>query len=313
LEISRDTNEKRRLIDAANREGRRVKVTDDPGRPVATHTARRAGVDSAPSLANRLRLVLGFARRDILTRYAGSYLGIVWAFAVPLLSSAVYILVFGTLMQGSLLGERYRGIDFLTFYLIAFAPWMLFTEVVARAPGIVRENGNLIRNVRFEHRLLPYAIFLSATIAHVILLALSVALIVGKGYEFSSRIYMLPIYFVLLFLLTTGVAYLLAALSPYLPDIGQIVPIFLNLYFFACPIVYTPDLVEKIGSPIAKLFLVQLNPMAGIIDGYRLSLLHVQEPVTASGLGMLTVLCLATFVVGILVYRHLERGFADVL
>lgn len=272
----------------------------------------RATRDPSGKLLARIRLVSGFARRDILTRYAGSYLGVAWALAVPLLSSVVYILVFGVLMRGTLLGERYRQFDFVTFYFLGFAPWMLFAEVVGRAPTVLRENRNLIRNVRFEHRLLPLVIFVSATVAHVVLLLIAAALAAVKGYGASHYLYLLPVYFALLFALSTGIAYLLAALSAYLPDLGQIVPIFLNLYFFACPIIYTPDLVAQAGSPLARLLLVDANPMAQIIEGYRLAVLQVGPP-DAFQLGFLASGCLLVFAFGLLAYRHLERGFADVL
>lgn len=260
----------------------------------------------------RVKLVAALAHRDILSRYAGSYLGLVWAFAVPLLSSAVYILVFGTLMQAALLGDTYRGFDFTTFYLLGFAPWLLFNEVVGRAPQLLRENRNLIRNTRFEHRLLPLVAYASSSVAHVIILLLCAVLIAVKGYDLSSRLYWLPVFFLFLALFTMGVAYIVAALSPYLQDLGQIVPIFLSLYFFACPVIYTPQLVAQAG-PMAKLFLLDLNPMARIIEGYRLSAIEVDVPLTALGMTSLGLLSLLTFALGLAVYRHLEGGFADVL
>lgn len=267
---------------------------------------------SLTSVAARIRLITGLARRDILTRYAGSYLGVLWALAVPLLSSAVYILVFGVLMRGALLGERYARIDFITFYFLGFAPWMLFSEVLARAPYVLRENRNLIRNVQFEHRLLPLVMFASASLAHLILLLIAGALVVVKGYGLSPYLYLLPAYMVLLFAFTTGLAYVIAALSAYLPDVGQVVPIFLNLYFFGCPIIYTPDLVAQSGSPLAKLVLVDANPMAQIIEGYRIAVLPVGAP-DPLHFAFLAAACLLVFVCGLLAYRHLERGFADVL
>jgi ABC-type polysaccharide/polyol phosphate export permease len=270
----------------------------------------RRGQDA---LRDRVRLVMDFARRDISSRYAGSYLGVAWAFAVPLLSSAVYILVFGMLMRGALLGERYQSFDFTTFYFLGFAPWLLFAEVVGRAPSILRENRNLVRNVQFEHQLLPFVIFTSAALSHAVILLLCVALILFNGYELGSRIYLLPLFFTLLFLFTVGVAYMLAALSAYLPDLGQAVPIFLSLYFFACPILYTPQLVEQAGGWWGKLILVDINPMANIIEGYRMALLGVAAPLGAWRVLAMLLGTLLVFFGGIAVYRYLQKGFADVL
>ena len=267
----------------------------------------------AERLIDRARLVRGFALRDIGTRYAGSYLGVFWAFALPLVSSAVYILVFGMLMKGALLGETYGRFDFTTFYFLGFAPWLLFSEVLMRSTTILRENRNLIRNVHFEHRLLPLVIFASSLVAHLVILLLCVALIVAHGYDFSSRFYLLPVYFLILFFLTAGVGYALAAFSPYLPDIAQVVPILLNLLFFTIPILYTPELVERVGSPLARRVLIDFNPLSRIVEGFRLSMIEIAVPVDFGALAVLALACAAVFAGGVAVYRHLEKGFADVL
>ena len=264
-------------------------------------------------LVAKLRFAAQLARRDITNRYVGSYLGILWAFAIPMLSSAVYILVFGMLMRGALQGEQYAAIDFTTYYFLGFAPWLLFADVVGRAPGLLRENRNLIRNMRFEHQLLPVVAFFSALVAHVVLLLLCVVLIVIHGYSMSTHAYVLPVYFLLLFLFTVGIAFIVAAIAPFLPDLGQIIPILLNMYFFTCPVLYTPELVERMGGPTARLLLVGLNPMAQLIEGYRLSMVQLPGNFDPVKLAILGLFCAATFVIGLLVYRHLEQGFNDVL
>jgi ABC-type polysaccharide/polyol phosphate export permease len=216
-------------------------------------------------------------------------------------------------MKGALLGETYRRFDFTTFYFIGFAPWLLFSDVVTRATTIVRENRNLIRNVNFEHRLLPLAIFASAVVSHLVILSICVGLIRLKGYEFSPRFFLLPIYFFALFLITAGIAYVIAAVSPYLHDMSQVVPIVMNLLFFGVPILYTPDLVEQLGNPWVKFALIDFNPLATIIEGYRLSMLDVAVSPSPSGLASLMAFALFIFWGGSRVYAHLERGFADVL
>jgi lipopolysaccharide transport system permease protein len=276
-------------------------------------TPVRERPDTLAAMSRRARMVLALARRDIASRYAGNYLGILWAFAVPLLSSAVYILVFGMLMRGALLGEQYKGINFTTFYFLGFAPWLLFAEVVGRAPTILRENRNLVRNVQFDHQLLPLVIFASAAVAHAVILVLCVALIAFNGYELGSRLYLLPVYFLFLFLFTVGITYIIAALSAYLPDLGQAVPIFLSLYFFACPILYTPQLVEQMGAGWGKLVFIDLNPMAVIIEGYRTSLLEVPGAPSAGPTFAMMVGSMVVLAGGVALYRHLQKGFADVL
>ena len=269
---------------------------------------------SAPAmtLAARARLVFQLARRDTRMRFAGSHLGVLWAFFVPLLSSLVMVLIFGILMSGTMSGI-YTGVGFTTLYFLGFGPWLLFSDVVSRATGLLRENRSLIRNLQFDHRVLPMAMCASAVIAHLVVVALAAALVVTGGHHFSPHLWALPVYFVLLLVFSLGWVYFLSALSVYLMDLAQVVPIVLNLLFFTAPILYPPQLVLNSGSPTAKFLLLEVNPITRFVEGYRQSILAVAAPFDATNLLVCAVWAFGSLAVGYVVYRRLGKGFADVL
>ncbi len=263
-------------------------------------------------IAARSRLVLDLARRETRARFAGSHLGILWAFFVPLLTSLVFVVIFGILMRGAITGT-YSGVNFTTLYFLAFGPWLLFSDVVARATGLIRENRSLIRNLKFDHELLPISICASALVAHAVVVAIAVILVVANRHSISPHLWALPLYLVVLLVFTLGWSYLLAALSVYLTDLAHVVPIVLNLFFFTAPILYPPQLVIDSGSRTARFVLLELNPISRFVEGYRQSILDVRLPFDWANLGWCTLWAVAMLVIGFVVYRKLEKGFADVL
>lgn len=265
------------------------------------------------SFRAQFRLMLDIAKRDLRNRFAGSHLGLLWAFIVPLSSSVVFILVFGMLIKGTMGGVKYAKLDFTTLYFLGYAPWLLFADVLARSTTLLRENRALIRNLRFNHRLLPMSACASSIVAHAVVVGISLALVVGNGYPLSEHMYMLPVYFVLLLAFTLGVSYFVAAISVYLVDLVQVVPIALNLFFFMTPILYTAQLVIDSGSRLAVVALLKLNPMTQFVEGYRTAMVRVDEPIDTVAIARMAAWAAVTLALGFFTYRRLEKGFADVL
>jgi ABC-type polysaccharide/polyol phosphate export permease len=260
----------------------------------------------------RARLALDLAKREIRTRFAGSHLGILWVFFVPLLSSLVFVLIFSILMRGTMSGI-YKGITFSELYFLGFAPWLFMSDVIARATTIVRENRSLIRNLQFDHGLLPISMCSSTTVAHLVVVALGVLLVVANGHRLNADMVVLPVYFVLLAIFSIGIAYFIAALSVYMTDLAQAVPIVLNLLFFTAPILYPPQLVIDGGGKWARFLLLELNPITRFVEGYRLAILDLGVPFDWSNLGLCAAWAAAALILGSATYRRLEKGFADVL
>lgn len=258
-------------------------------------------------------MLADLAKRDLQTRFAGSHFGILWAFIVPLFSSLVFILVFRLLLKGGMLGTVYARFDFTTLYFLGFAPWILFSDVVARATSVVRENRNLVRNVRMDLRLLPPSQLLTSCLAHAVVVGLCYVLVFFNDYPLSHASWLLPIAFILLCVFSLGLAYFVAALSVYFADLAHGIPIILSLWFFCTPILYTPQLIEESGSLIAKTLLLDANPMTHFVEAYRRAIVRVDAPFDQFGFMMMCAFALGSFIIGYFTYRRLQKGFADVL
>ncbi len=257
-------------------------------------------------------LIWEMAKRDLRNRYAGSYLGIFWTIVVPLLSSVVYIVVFSMLMQGGLRG-RYVSINYAVYYFTGFTPWLLFAETLTRNLTVIRTNSSLVTKVSFPNQILPFSTFLSSLVAHAVLLVLTAGLIVYHQLPFSHRFYLIPLYFLLLFLITMGLSLLFSAICVFVRDLAEIIPILLNLIFFCTPILYTAESVVDFAPAWARPVFLHANPFHYIVDGYRMGLLDVAAPVEWRGLAILTIYAISFTIAGALTFRALKKSFADVL
>ena len=256
------------------------------------------------------RLLMDMTARDLRNRYAGSYVGLFWTILVPLLSSVVYVAVFSVLMRGSLQGE-YAHLNFTVFYFTGFTPWFLFSEVLIRNLGIIRENANIVTKVFFPNSILPLSVFLSSLVAHTVLILFCIALIYIYGFSFSHRFYFLPVYLIFLFLITMGLSFFFAAISVFIKDLSEIIPIFLNLLFFSTPILYPYHLFNE--APKWAQYLLTANPFYHIAEGYRISLINLDVRTNIYGIIILSAYSIFFILLGIYTFAKLKPSFADVL
>ena len=261
-------------------------------------------------IINYRRLLMDMALRDLKNRYAGSYVGIFWTIMVPLLSSIVYVGVFSFLMRGGLSGE-YAHLNFTVFYFTGFTPWFLFSEVLIRNLGIIRENTNIVTKVSFPNSILPLSVFLSSMVAHAVLILFCIALILIYGFSFSHRFYLLPVYLIFLFFITMGLSFFFATISVFIKDLSEIIPIFLNLLFFSTPILYPYHLFNE--APKWAQYLLTANPFYHIAEGYRISLIHINVGINVNGIVVLSAYSIFFVPLGIYTFAKLKPSFADVL
>jgi len=193
-------------------------------------------------------------------------------------------------------------------YLFAgFLPWMLFQETVTRSASSLVEHANLITRTVFPSEVVPVSIFLSSLIHHLIGVALAIAAAGFVLRSFSPMVLLLPVYMVFVGLLGVGVGWVVSSLHVYLRDTGQVLSIVMTLWFWATPIMITEDLI-----PQRFQFLVAWNPMSWVVRAYRERLLSGIRP-SLRELAVLAVYSVGVFLLGGLFFRHLKRGFADVL
>ena len=246
--------------------------------------------------------------RDMRSRYVGSYLGIFWSFIHPLVQLSIYYFVFSVVIKIKL-GPEYGGTNFAFWLVSGLLPWLFFTDVVTRSPSAILDQSNLITKMVFPSQILPFAHLVAAMVNHLIAVVIFIAFLLLFGYELSFQVlFILPI-LLGMSIFALGIAWTLSALNVFLRDIGQIVGVFVQIWFFATPIIYPPHLVP---DNLVKELLHGLNPMFHAIQGYRAALLGKTD-IDMTGLSFLFILALLTFGVGGLIFRKLKPAFADVL
>jgi ABC-type polysaccharide/polyol phosphate export permease len=184
---------------------------------------------------------------------------------------------------------------------------MLFQETVQRSASCLLDHQNLITKTIFPAEIVPVSIFLSSLVNHLIALALSLAAVGFWEGKFSVAALFLPVYMFLLGLLAIGVAWIVSSLHVYLRDTAQVVSVVLTFWFWLTPIFFTESVI-----PERLRFVVWANPLAYLVNAYRERLLTAQPP-RLRELAAIAAYGVSVFVIGGLFFRHLKRGFADVL
>jgi len=263
------------------------------------------GWEFARSLSERRTLILQLVKRDFSQRFVGSAAGWLWTLLHPLVLLLSWVFVFQWCLR---IPPPAGAGDSYTLYLFCgYLPWMLFQETVQRSSNSLVEQTNLITKTVFPSEIIPVSLFLSALLSHGLALAIAVVVVAAMTTHASVLIVLLPIYTALLGLFTIGVAWIVSSLQVYLRDTAQVVIVMLTGWFWI-----TPIFVEAGQFPEGARFLVHYNPLAYVVQAYRDLLLTYAVP-PPSALLKLTVIAAATFIAGGLFFRHLKRGFADVL
>ncbi len=251
-------------------------------------------------------MIFQLVRRDFEQRFVGSAAGWLWAVIHPLVLLLSYTFVFSICLK--MPPPAGEGNHSYALYLFAgLLPWWLFTDTVQRSSSSMLEHANLITKTVFPAEVVPVSVFLSALISHTLAVALAVAAIAVKENHISPLLALLPVYMALLGLFAVGIGWIASSLQVYLRDTVQIVSVVLTFWFWLTPIFISEDLV-----PERLRFLIAGNPLAYVVRAYRLALLSYQAP-DLRDLGILAMSAAVTFILGGLFFRHMKRGFADVL
>jgi lipopolysaccharide transport system permease protein len=239
-------------------------------------------------------------RRDIKVRYAQSILGIGWAVIQPLFSMVVFTIVFGRLARVSSDGAPYA-----LFSLVAMVPWTYFANVLADASASVVNSQHLLTKVYFPRLILPLVPGLAKMLDFAIAFALLLPLMLWFRVAPTLNVVFVPLLMIILAATALGLGMGLTALSVQYRDIRYGMNFGVQLLMYAAPVVYPASII-----PARFRTLYALNPMVGVIEGFRASLLGTQPmPWTWIALGGTTAALL--LVTGALYFRHMERFFAD--
>ncbi len=244
--------------------------------------------------------------REVKIRYKQAVLGVAWAVLQPLLTMVVFSVVFGRFA-----GLPSDGLPYPVFAYCALLPWQLFTFSLTESSNSVVANQRLITKVYFPRVMMPIAAvgvgLLDFAISFVVLLGL-IAFYSASGHiTLGAYVWTVPLWALLAVMTALGVGFWLSALNVKYRDIRYTVPFLAQLWFFATPVIYPSSIV-----PEQWRLLFALNPMVGVVDGFRWALLGS----TSAPFGMVAISIGAVgvmVVAGLFYFRRMERTFADVI
>lgn len=247
-------------------------------------------------------LLLQLAQRDLKLRYKQTLLGVTWVILQPLVASLVFAVVFGRVAR-----LPSEGLPYLLFVYTGLLPWSFVAASVQRAGSSLIADSRLIARVYFPRMLIPFASLGAVLVDFAIAGLVMLVLLFAYRVPLTPNLLALPLLIGLMLLIATGVSLGLSALTVYYRDFVHMTPFLLQVWMYASPLVYSASMV-----PEEWRLLYGLNPMAGLIDGFRWSLLasgsFPAPAVALAGLvGALLLLFNATL------FRRVERAFADVI
>ena len=249
----------------------------------------------------RYRELMSFlAWRDIAVRYKQTAIGVLWAILRP----ALTLLVFVAFRR--MAGLRQSEVPDVILVLAAVLPWQLFSSALSEASTSLIGNTSLISKVYFPRLIIPLSAVATALVDFAITLVMLAALMAWYGVQPDARLLALPLLIAQCSLLALGLGLLLAALTVTYRDFRYVVPFAIQLGLFVSPVAF-----ESARVPERWRALYALNPLVGVIDGFRWSLLGA--PLDSSVVVSSIAVTLATLVAGVWYFRRTERGFADAI
>ena len=253
-------------------------------------------------------LIQQMTKREVIGRYRGSVMGLLWSFANPLLLLAMYTIVFSVVFKARWgTGEPESKAEFAVLLFVGMIVHSLFAETLIRAPSLILTNVSYVKKIVFPLEILPVvAMGASAFHAVVSVLVLIAALVLVNGFLPWTAVF-LPLVLLPLIVLSLGIAWALASLGVFLRDVAHPIGMAMTLLLFASPVFYPLSALPEYVRPW-----LMLNPLTFIIEQARAVLIHGQLP-DAAGLLVYSLVSLTVAWIGYAWFQKTRKGFANVL
>jgi lipopolysaccharide transport system permease protein len=238
--------------------------------------------------------------RGIKARYAQSILGVSWAIIQPLFSTIVFTLVFGGLAK-----VDSDGMPYFLFSYLALWPWNYFSGTLTESANSLIQNANMITKVYFPRMVLPLSAILSKLLDFLIAFVVVIVLLIYFQVTPGWGLLILPVLILQLLMTSLGIGMFLSALAVKYRDVKHALSFIVQLLLYAAPVVYSTNAVPEKYIP----FYI-LNPMVGVIEGFRAAFLN--RPIPWEWIWPGSILSVIFFVFGMMYFRRMERIFADV-
>lgn len=247
-------------------------------------------------------LLIILTERNLKLRYKQTALGVIWVILQPLIAALIFAVIFGGFAQLPTDGSPY-----LLFAFAGTIVWNLVSNSINRAGNSLVGDANLIAKVYFPRMIIPTAAIAAVVVDFLIGLVVMGALLVLYQQPITLALLTLPLFIVLALVLALGLSLLISALNVYYRDFTYILPFMLQVWMYASPVAYSASIVPEALQPVYA-----LNPMVGIILGFRWALLgEIAFP--ALPLLISTAASVALLIIGALVFQRVQQSFADVI
>jgi lipopolysaccharide transport system permease protein len=247
-------------------------------------------------------LLFFFAWRDIKVRYRQTLMGVLWAIIQPFLTMVIFSLFFGRLAN-----IPSDGVPYPVFSFAALVPWTFFANALTQASNSLVMSGNMLKKIYFPRLALPIATVLAGVVDFVLAFIVLLGIMLYYGLVPTANIIWLPLFALLALITSIGVSLWLAAMNVQFRDVRYTIPFLTQAWLFVTPIAYPSSLL-----PDRLRIVYGLNPMAGVVEGFRWALLGTD---TAPGPMLIVSIAVALtlLVSGAFYFRRMEQSFADVV
>ena len=243
------------------------------------------------------------AWRDILVRYKQTIIGFLWAILRPLLTMLVLVIVFGKLAK-----LPSNGVPYPILVFAALLPWQFFSSAFSEAGNSLISNSNMLSKVYFPRLVIPTSAVIVSFVDFLISGLILVGLMIWYGFFPDWRILTLPLFVLIAFTAAMGAGLWIAALNVKYRDFRYIIPFVVQFGLYVSPVGFSSAIV-----PEQWRLWYSLNPMVGVIDGFRWAILGADSQVYWQGFALSIILVVLIFVSGIIFFRRTEKTFADVI
>jgi ABC-type polysaccharide/polyol phosphate export permease len=250
-------------------------------------------------------IIITMAIREIQTRYVGTLAGFVWSIVNPLMMILVFWFVFSVGFKVRPIGNA----PFIVVFLCGLIPWTMFNDTLMANTNSITRNVHLVKKMVFPTEILPIVNLVASLITHGIMLGILVVLLLFNKISFSIYNMQFLYYLVALSVFTIGLSWCFSAINVFYRDVGQIISVVLNMWFWMTPIVWLIEIV-----PPDYQYIIKLNPIYYIVEGYRFSFIYHATLWNNYPLGIYYWgVALLSFIIGGTIFRKLKPEFADVL
>ena len=259
------------------------------------------------SLWHYRHFVLSSIRNELISRFARSKLGGLWMIINPLSQVAIYALILSNVLAAKLPGvsNQYAYAIYLMAGLLA---WTLFSEIIGRCLNLFIEQGNLMKKMSFPRITLPAIVVGSNLLNNILLFIAMLGIFAMLGHQFSVAMFWLIPLTLIVVVFALGIGLILGVMNVFLRDIGQLIPIIMQMLFWLTPIVYPVSII-----PESYQHLLNLNPMYPITHAYQQILVYGAAPTLDGGLPTTAIIALVLILLSLFLFRRASAEMVDVL